>query len=86
MNAAALPAPLAKLNEIHVFGLQALRPFFYFKRYSRALVERTVSARGNGGEMDESIFPTLALDKPKSLAVLNHFTVPVLSKRLLSAI
>jgi hypothetical protein len=50
MNACSRSARPAKanLNEIHIFGLQALRPFLYFKRHARALVERAVSAGRNG--------------------------------------
>jgi hypothetical protein len=68
MNAAALPGPAdVNLNESYVFGLQALRPFLYLEGYTRALVERTVSASRNRREMDENIVPTLALNESKSL-------------------
>src|SRR5688572_14765463 len=60
------PVPATNLNEIHVFGLQPLRPRLHFKGYARALVERTVSARRDRGKMDENIFAILALDKTKS--------------------
>ena len=68
MNEAVLPGSGdANLNEIHVFGLQALRPLLYLEGYPRALVERTVSASRNRGEVDENIVPTLALNESKSL-------------------
>ena len=36
------------------------------ERYARTLIERAISARRDGGKMDEQIFAALALDKSKS--------------------
>jgi hypothetical protein len=65
--AAALPGlAQANLNQIYVFGLQALRTFLYLKGHPRTLIERTVPTGRNRGKMDENIFAIFALDKPKS--------------------
>ena len=70
-----VPAALVRtqLNEADVLGLKAFRSLLYFKRYTRAFVERAVTTGGNGGEMNEYIFAILALDKAKSFSCVKPF-------------
>src|SRR5215467_11647424 len=56
------------LSQADVFGLQTLRSLLHNERDPCPFIERTVSARGDGGEMDEDILPIFALDKAKTLS------------------
>src|SRR5262249_16705704 len=56
------------LGQGDVFSLQTLRSLLHNERDPCAFIERTVSARGDGGEMDEDILPIFALDKAKTFS------------------
>ena len=50
------------------FCLQPFRALFHDERDAGALVQRTISARGNGGEVDENVFAILTLNKAESFS------------------
>src|ERR1039457_6962009 len=54
------------LCQTNVFRLQALRAFLDYKRHTRALVERAITAGFDSGEMDENVLAILALDKSEA--------------------
>src|SRR6516225_5441510 len=56
------------LSQADVFGLQTLRSLLHNERDPCSFIERTISARGNGGEMDEDVLPIFALDKAKTFS------------------
>jgi len=58
----------AKLEGLYVRSLQALWTLGYFEFNRLAIVESLVAISHNGGEMDENVLATLALDEPKALA------------------
>src|SRR5260370_1226581 len=58
----------AKLEGLYVRSLQAFWTLGYFEFNRLAIVQSLVAISHNGGEMDENVLPTLALDEPKALA------------------
>src|ERR1051326_6966849 len=54
------------LGKADIFGLQTLRSLLHNERDPCAFIERTVSARRDGGKMDEDVLPVFALDKAKT--------------------
>ena len=59
--------PSFRLEASDVRSLQALRAARDFEFNRLAFVQRLVSLRLNGGEMDENVLTRLALDESKSL-------------------
>ena len=53
------------LRQADVFGLQTLRSLLHNERDPRPFIERTISASGDGGKMDEDVIAIFALDKAK---------------------
>src|SRR5579872_6047008 len=56
------------LSQADVFGLQTFRPLLHDERNPRPFIQRTISASGDGGKMDENVFAILALNEPKSFS------------------
>src|SRR5215469_16915858 len=56
------------LSQADVFGLQTLQSLLHNERDSCPFIERTVSARGDSGKMDEDVLPVLALNKAKTFS------------------
>jgi hypothetical protein len=56
------------LEGLYVRGLQAFWTLSHFEFNRLAIVESLVAIRQNGGEVDENVLPTLALDESKALA------------------
>ena len=57
-------AALHRLDAFYVFCLQALGAFFDLKAHPGALFQATVAFAYDGGEMNEDVITTFALDKP----------------------
>src|SRR5262245_32347150 len=53
------------LSQADVLGLQTLRSLLHNERDPCPFIERTISASGDGGKMDEDVFAIFALDKAK---------------------
>ena len=62
-----LSAEFVGLDSLNVFGLQALGALGDAELYRLALLEALESARLDGREMHENIFPCLTLDEPVAL-------------------
>ena len=56
------------LSQANVFSLQTLRALLHNERDPCPFIQRTISACGYGGKMDEDVFAVLALDKAKTFA------------------
>src|SRR5262249_19664121 len=56
------------LSQANVFSLQTLRALLHHERDPCPFIQRTISASGYGGKMDEDVFAILPLDKAKTFA------------------
>src|SRR5262249_36865366 len=61
------PAPALNLEARDVLCLKALRTLLDFELHRLTLVEGLVTVHHDGGEVDENIFPGLALDESIAL-------------------
>lgn len=64
----AVQVELRYLRQVDLFGLQTLGPALHYECHPSALVQRAVTARLDGREMNEDILAILALDKSKTFA------------------
>src|SRR5882757_513241 len=58
---------LYRLEACDILCLKALRALLYFEFHRLAFIQGLVPIHLNGGEVDENIFPGLALDEPEAL-------------------
>ena len=62
------PGARGCLSQADIFGLQTLRSLLHNERDPCPFIQRTITASGYGGKMDEDVFAILALDKAKTFA------------------